>query len=325
MIIGEMNKIQFDRLDLNLLRVLDLLLEQNSIVDTAARLVVTPSAVSHALRRLRYELGDRLFVRRGNRLEPTPRALEIRLRLNPALGQIRFALDKSVFDPATTDREYTLLGHAYVTATVLPQIAGRFNKAAPAAHLRYLNHGNGRLDVIGELESGRADVALGTAPLRHSRLVFEELFSDKFVWVMRAGHPLAKGRKITLEAVSRGCHLIIETLRTVYGDEPTGVPAQIWRGTYGIEGLLAKRGLSHTVGASAPDTVTGMAFLAQSDLMALMPRRVATALNTANRFCILEPSHPTSELRFGMCFHRDRAAETSIAWFLDLVRAAAAS
>ena len=67
--------------DLNLLVTLNVLLAEGSVARAAQRLRLSPSAMSRALARLRETTGDPLLVRAGRGLVPTPRALELRERL----------------------------------------------------------------------------------------------------------------------------------------------------------------------------------------------------------------------------------------------------
>jgi Bacterial regulatory helix-turn-helix protein, lysR family len=69
--------IQIRRIDLNLFRVFDAVMQQRSVTKAAQALCVTPSAVSHALSRLRQTIGDELFVPNRSGAEPTPRALRL--------------------------------------------------------------------------------------------------------------------------------------------------------------------------------------------------------------------------------------------------------
>src|SRR3982750_2310875 len=66
---------QMQSADANLLIALDALLRDGSVTAAARRMHITPPAMSHTLARLRDALGDPLFVRAGNRLVATPRAL----------------------------------------------------------------------------------------------------------------------------------------------------------------------------------------------------------------------------------------------------------
>src|SRR5260370_5021510 len=76
-------------IDLNLLRIFDILYDERNVTRAAARLFLTQSAVSHALARLREVLGDPLFMRIPSGLQPTERAHQLAPRLRVALAEIR--------------------------------------------------------------------------------------------------------------------------------------------------------------------------------------------------------------------------------------------
>src|SRR5580692_12779387 len=95
-------------IDLNLLRIFDILYDERNVTRAAARLFLTQSAVSHALARLREVLGDPLFMRIPSGLQPTDRAHQIAPRLRVALAEIRSVVAAPVFDPATTSRRFTI-------------------------------------------------------------------------------------------------------------------------------------------------------------------------------------------------------------------------
>src|SRR5579863_2087615 len=98
-----MNCMHTVSLDLNLLRVFDVLLEERSVTRAGGRLGLTQSAVSHALNRLRYHLDDELFQRHAQGMQPTRRALEIGPSLHAALAQLQTALAPADFHPAVSD------------------------------------------------------------------------------------------------------------------------------------------------------------------------------------------------------------------------------
>ena len=68
-----MPPIKLRTLDLNLLKVFDVVMSERSLTRAAHQLALTQPAVSNALRRLREALGDELLVRKGRSLEPTAR------------------------------------------------------------------------------------------------------------------------------------------------------------------------------------------------------------------------------------------------------------
>ncbi len=101
-----MNEIQLHRIDLNLLVTFEALMEESTPAAAADRLAVTPSAVSHALGRLRTQFNDPLLVRAGGRMRPSPYALELIEEVRPVLRSLRRMLaPRDPFDPATSDRD----------------------------------------------------------------------------------------------------------------------------------------------------------------------------------------------------------------------------
>src|ERR1700760_1450770 len=122
-------------LDLNLLRVFDVLLDERSVTRTGARLGLTQSAVSHALNRLRYVLGDELFVRGPAGMQATPRAGGVGPQVHAALNQLTAAIAPSDFDPATSERRFAVVAGAYASAILTPPLAGRLAEAAPRCEL----------------------------------------------------------------------------------------------------------------------------------------------------------------------------------------------
>jgi DNA-binding transcriptional LysR family regulator len=99
---------QLSAIDMNLLVALDALLTEGSVTRAAARIGLSPSAMSHALARLRELLGDPILVRSRGGLSPTPRARALQPELSEALERIRMALAASPeFDPASSHQTFS--------------------------------------------------------------------------------------------------------------------------------------------------------------------------------------------------------------------------
>src|SRR5579885_244822 len=183
-----MNTMHTAGIDLNLLRVLDVLLEERSATRAGARLGLTQSAVSHALNRLRYVLGDELFVRGPEGMQPTERAAEIAPRLRDGLAQLQLALTPSEFVPARTDRRFTITCTEYAGAVLIPALVARLRSEAPLAALTILPS---NLVVAETLRAGRADLAIVSFRRIPEWFDSETLFIEHRVWVMSADHPAA--------------------------------------------------------------------------------------------------------------------------------------
>ena len=95
---------RFQRLDLNLLAALDVLLAEKSVSLAADRLCLSQSATSSALGRLRDYFGDELLVVKGRSMILTARAEELIDPVRAVLDQIRSTIAIAPeFDPATAD------------------------------------------------------------------------------------------------------------------------------------------------------------------------------------------------------------------------------
>ncbi len=122
--------------DLNLLRVFALIMQERSITRAARRLSVGQPAVSHALARLRAEIGDELFVRAGRRMEPTALARSLYDSVAAGLDGIDGALASlRAFDPATAERTFAIGMSEDLQLAYLPAILSALDVRMPKARL----------------------------------------------------------------------------------------------------------------------------------------------------------------------------------------------
>ena len=117
--------------DLNLLTVLDALLREGSTVRAGERIGLSQPAVSAALGRLRHALGDELFVRRGQGLEPTDYARSLVVPVREVLDAVVGVLAGSRFEPGTSDAVFRLSGSDFFAEMLMPALAERLSREAP--------------------------------------------------------------------------------------------------------------------------------------------------------------------------------------------------
>ncbi|MEB3046020.1 LysR substrate-binding domain-containing protein [Rhizobium mulingense] len=104
-------------------------------------------------------LGDELFVREGNQMMPTARALELRQPVRKALAGMEEALaTTAVFDPVTSTRPFVLIGSDYFSTLLMPPLAARVAEAAPSVTLQMIDHASS--GVFEVLRDGRADIVI---------------------------------------------------------------------------------------------------------------------------------------------------------------------
>jgi DNA-binding transcriptional LysR family regulator len=193
--------------DLNLLVTLDVLLAEGSVARAARRLRLSPSAMSRALARLRETTGDPLLVRAGRGLVPTPRALELRERVSQ-LVQDAEAVLRPAEQPDLTQlvRTFTLRTSEGFVENFGAALIARVNEQAPGVRLRFMHKpdkdSTALRDGAVDLETGVVGKAAGP------ELRTQGLFRDRFVGVVRSGHPLSQG-EITPARYAAGSHISV--------------------------------------------------------------------------------------------------------------------
>lgn len=313
-----MAEIHFGALDLNLLRIFDALLEEQSVTRAGARLGLSQSAVSHALNRLRHALGDELFVRSHGAMRPTARAREIGPAVHAALGGLQSALAPGAFEPATARRRFTIGAGAYGCAVLMPFVIARVAAEAPLVQVRIVNP-VGR--VIEQLDSGEADVVITGAIAAAKRFAYERLFDETMVWAVRPGHPAA-GRPIRFEELCAIPHVVIALPQASYeraAGEANFAAQALHAGEEEFEEQIAGLGLTRNVAAIVPDTFSALAMAMRSDLAALMPRRLAEMPAQAGRLALLETPYVSSPREIGLLRRRDRMADPAMDWLVCLL------
>ena len=322
----DMQSLNFESLDLNLLKVFEALIEERSATRAGAQLGLTQSAISHALNRLRYVLKDELFVRGPDGMQPTERAAEIAPRLRQGLFQLQLALTPSEFVPETTDRRFTLTCTEYAGAVLMPPLIARLRAAAPHASITVLPS---NLGVAETLRNGRADVAIGSFRRVPEWAASEPLLRETRVWVLSADHPAA-AEELTLERLAALPHLVIaatgEDEHAIDGYVVDhGLERLVTRSDTGaLQGALAARGLRRAVAVTTPHFLAALAAVSHSDIAALLPRRVATAFIGLYRLAMFEPPYLSPPFEVMSLWHRDQGDQPAIAWLREMLREVAA-
>ena len=186
-----MNKIDLRRIDLNLLVVFDVLMAERNVTRAADRLGRTQSAVSHALARLRAQLGDPLLVKSGGRMVPSPFAEHLVGEVRPILSSIgRVLVPPQAFEAATTTREFRV-AIPDLNDALFPLLAERVRREAPLAGLEWALRDENVLFAVVE---GQIDMALVPAGLALPDGI-EHVMVKPLKWAsfVCRGHPAIKG------------------------------------------------------------------------------------------------------------------------------------
>jgi DNA-binding transcriptional LysR family regulator len=320
-----MQDIHFSSFDLNLLRVFDALSDELSVTRAGARLGLSQSAVSHALGRLRLILEDPLFVRGSDGMRPTMRAREIAPRLRQGLAQLEEALSPTAFNPADTTRRFTIAASPYICTILMPDFMGRIRAEAPAADLRLygIDH-----SVSDDLENGRTDLAIGGFGRASRGFDREVLFSETAVWALSARHPAAGADRLTIEALADLPQVIMATAqdRAIDGLVTAGGLERwvAWDERGALDEALGKIGRSRVIALTVQDAQSALAIASRTDMVALVPRRMATAFAQQYDLKLFEPPYSSPSFDIEALWRRDLGPSPALEWLRSRLRAAAA-
>jgi DNA-binding transcriptional LysR family regulator len=257
------------RFDLNLLKTLLMLDEERNFQRAAARLFVTPSAVSHALARLRQALADPLFVRSGAQLVPTARCLAIVMAIRPLLGEVGQIVDASAsvegsgFDPSSLARTMIAVMPGALELSLLPRLAATLAQQAPRAQLVVRSFERRSYEV--DLASGEADVVLsvgGHTPPRDD-ISKDMLWEDELVALQGPQGPLPGDATVDFDTVL--------TCPQIY--PVPWPPSQNY-----VDVRLAREGRQRPIVVSVPGYGAVGDLLRATSLVATMPDRTALAI-----------------------------------------------
>ncbi|HEX6244169.1 MAG TPA: LysR family transcriptional regulator [Polyangiales bacterium] len=311
-------------LDLNLVVAFDALARERSATRAAARLGVTQSAVSHALRRLRELLGDPLLVRSGNAMLLTPRAEELVVPLRSGLLQLSRALSgPAAFDAATAQRAFTLASIDLFDLLAVPTLLGDVRREAPGVDLNVVSALDRRLPE--RLETGEVDLAVAVqihVPGQESTisstpgLVQKALFRDHMVCFVRAGHPVlersaARAHKVP-DALTLERYLALSHALISLGGEGPGV----------VDVALRERGLRRRIALRIPHFYSALTMVAASDLVLTAPSALAGVSGAAEVVALSAPL-PLPEHSVGLVWHERFNNEPGHRWLRELIAEAA--
>ncbi|TDL82009.1 LysR family transcriptional regulator [Meridianimarinicoccus aquatilis] len=244
------------KFDLNLLVIFRAIMTRGSIAGAADEVGLSPSAVSHALARLRIMLNDQLFHRTADGVEPTERAKEISQEVERGLGFISSAISlQHQFVPSEANRVFTMQITDYVSGFILPRLAERLQKDAPSVSVDILP-----FSISTDSVWDRVDVQIRLTPgrLQPEQVRSQRLVADDIVVLMRPDHPDAL-KPMTADLYAALPHVKLSQSAT---------------GTTVIDDVLAARGLERHMAMTVSSWFDIPDIVANSDLIAIAPRRL---------------------------------------------------
>ncbi len=287
-----------DDLALGEIRLLAELAALRKLSAAAARLGLSQSAASHALAKLRRRAGDPLFVRGTDGFYPTPYGERLSMAARSALDILLDGLAANApFDPASTGRRFNVYMSDVGQMVLLPKLLAFMEREAPRASLRVCPI---PLDQPGaQLASGEVDLAIGffgnlAAGFRQSML-----FRERYVCVVRADHPNFRNG-MSAEAFTKAPRALADA---------SGMAHAV------IDHQLMKHGLTQVPRLTVPQFMVLPLVIANSNLMVIMPGRLAKAFSRLVSIKTLRPPVPLRPYDIKVYWHERFHQDPASRWF----------
>lgn len=243
-----------NRLDIRQLRTLFYLLRERNLSQVAKQLGVTQQAVSDQLRKLRDTFDDRLFVRSGNGVVPTPFAEALQPKLFNAIKALEQLTEPHQFDPATTHATFTISCTDLEQKTLLPMLLQLVRQQAPFLKVAVKKLELDRL--ASDLLNGDVDLVITNPDFAPPNYPASLLYQEKYVCVASKSNKKVKP-EMSVAEVSRIPQLVVSPSR---GDFSGSV--QQW---------FHERGHPRNVMISVPTFTAAKATIASTDLCGFIP------------------------------------------------------
>lgn len=296
---------QFEKLDLNLLKVFEALWQQRNMTHAAEVLHITPSAVSHAMRRFREILGDPLFVREKHHMLPTAACERLAPQILVSLASIRQALGQfTEFSPAHSHQRFVIAMQEALEISVLPALLARLEIEAP--NVEIVSARLNRETMIADLANRNLHLAVDigrplSAPVAHCLLR-----QDNYCVLMRKQHPLYNEQhSVSAEDYMNARHITVSNRA---------------KGATVEEIALQQLGVSRPSVWRCQNYRAAAEVIANTNALLTLPGSIANALLEPRLdICSLPFALPAMETH--LYWHQHQQGEPGLMWLKSLVLA----
>jgi DNA-binding transcriptional LysR family regulator len=294
----DINNTEIRRLDMTMLLVFAETMKLRKLTLVAKRLGLTQSAISHTVGRLRDVFGDPLFLRKPYGIEPTSRALDLEPRIAAVLAMTQETLSvPSAFDPATAQRTVriaTLDTHASIFG---PGLCRVFEKRAPGLELRLRSAS--RQEALDLLDANEVDLVVSFVTSVGSHHIVQRLYEESYAVVARQKNKMFDG---STKAYLEARHLLV----SLSGDA---------RGI--VDEVLESKGMKRHIAAVFPLFFPALATVAETDMIATLPKRLAEANAARFKLNLFPPPINIRPFPVNAIWHKRNEKDAGLQWVVE--------
>ncbi|MDB4837274.1 LysR family transcriptional regulator [Marinomonas sp.] len=297
-----------NKIDLNLLIYLDVLLRECNVTRAANKLNITQPAMSNGLKRLRDILHDPLLVRTSEGMKPTEKALRLQPIVRKVLLELEEALQpESDFNERTSKRVFRIMASDYATSTVIPRLLSRLREYAPGITLDIMTPSD---VTFHDVEVGKIDMAINRFEELPQSFHQKSIWHDTFVCMMSSDNPVKD--RFDIDAYLKAQHIWVS--KTGFGIgvgmDPNDVQKLGW-----VDEALQELDHKRSIRVFTRSYHTAMHLALEQDLIATLPRKVAMINKDNPNLVIVEPPFDIPEIELQMIWSPLLHHDASHIWF----------
>lgn len=284
-----------ERVDLNLLIYLDVLLREKNVTRAAEYLGITQPALSNALRRLREMFGDPLLIRSSEGMTPTERALQLQPQIRQSLADLQKVLEPTgTFDAKESNRVFRIMASDYAEATLVPRLSMAMRNQAPDIVLDFLTPSD--VDYK-DMEQGKVDVAINRFNEIPQSFHQITVWRDSFSCLLNPDNPALKN--FNLDAYLEAKHIWVSKTGMGVG---FGVNPKKSGGLGWIDKALDDLGLKRSISIFTRHYQMPALIAENNDLIATLPSRIAELQAANSNLVIMPPPFDIPEFELKMAW-----------------------
>lgn len=301
---------QLARIDLNLLVILKVLLDQQSVTKASETLYVSQSAVSKSLAKLRLLFEDPLFYRHSHGLQPTPKCRELAPKLDTLLRHLESITAEETFNPATTHHTYQIATVESAYPLIFPHVFPKVLNSAPNIKINTHSWDENSFTKLlsGELDFGITGKDINdvnanrnaTAPFGINEL---EIYRDQQMCIVRQGHPVLDS-KWDLETFLQLRHVQV---RCDGNDQ--------WL----LDHHLQDIGRSRNIALTVPDFNNAASLCSYTDLVFTAPSRFIELVAARDSLHILPLPLEFPSMAYTLFWNESRESNPTLRWLRKII------
>ena len=284
-----------DKIDLNLLVYLDVLLRERNVTRSASLLGITQPAMSNGLRRLRETFGDPLLLRTSEGMMPTERAQSIQPLLRQVLASVEQVIEPiTEFDARSSDRVFRIMTSDYGEATLLPRLLNRLRKEAPDVVLDILTPSDMSFQ---EVEQGLVDLVINRFDTLPQSFHQKTLWKDSFSCLFAVDNALAEDFRLETYLHARHVWVSKTGMGAGMGITPKDTKRLGW-----VDEALEAIGAKRHISVFTRHYQSAALLAEQKALVATIPTKAAAAQYDNPRVIVKKPPFDVPEFELKMAW-----------------------